>query len=56
MVRYEIKNRGSLHAHLILWVEDLDRARFAHEISTDIPKENNKDPYTMALHDLVITK
>ena len=35
--RYEIQNRGSMHAHVIFWVEKDDVKRVASEISAHIP-------------------
>ena len=52
----KLKWRRSSHAHVILWVEDVDRARVAHEIEAYILEDNNKDQYTMALCDLLISK
>jgi hypothetical protein len=36
VIRYEEQNRGSLHAHIILWVEATDADRVANEISAAI--------------------
>lgn len=33
----QVQGRGSLHAHIILWVHEDDRARVAAEISSTIP-------------------
>ncbi len=47
VVRYEAQDRGSLHAHIILWVHPDDKARVASEIVACIPavyRGNGSDP------------
>ena len=39
VIRYEVQERGSLHAHIILWVHKDDIARIAAEISGAIPAD-----------------
>ncbi len=47
VVRYEAQDRGSLHAHVILWVHPDDKARVASEIVACVPAVyhgNGSDP------------
>ena len=37
VVRYEIQFRGSLHAHIILWIENSDVEYVANEITATVP-------------------
>ena len=39
VIRYEVQNRGSLHAHIILWVDPKDIERIASEICGMVPAE-----------------
>eukprot|EP00798_Chlamydomonas_sp_ICE-L_P003121 gene3121-biopygen20880 len=39
VIRYEVHNRGSLHAHIILWVDPKDIERIASEICGMVPAE-----------------
>lgn len=39
VIRYEEQNRGSLHAHIILWVEPSHADRVANKISAAIPAQ-----------------
>ncbi len=44
VIRYEIQPRGSLHAHIILWIIENDIERITNEIITSVPImfNNNK--------------
>lgn len=47
VVRYEAQDRGSLHAHIILWVHPDDKARVASEIVACVPavyRGDSSDP------------
>jgi hypothetical protein len=37
LIRYELQHCGSLHAHIILWIEDNDVERVTNEITAVIP-------------------
>ena len=37
IVRYEIQFCGSLHAHIMLWIEDADLEHVANEITASVP-------------------
>jgi hypothetical protein len=37
VIRYEIQLHGSLHAHIMLWIEHADLERVANEITACIP-------------------
>ena len=37
VLRYEIQFRGSLHAHIILWIENSDVEHIANEITATVP-------------------
>ena len=39
VIRYEVQERGSLHAHIILWVHKDDIARVSAEICGAIPAD-----------------
>eukprot|EP00798_Chlamydomonas_sp_ICE-L_P009807 gene9807-biopygen6985 len=39
VIRFEVQNRGSLHAHIILWVDPKDIERIASEICGMVPAE-----------------
>ncbi len=42
LVRYEAQGRGSLHAHILLWLHEDDLERVEHEIVAFIPGEINQ--------------
>ena len=56
VIRYEIQNRGSLHAHVILWVHHDDHQRMANEIAAYIPRDKPLDPRNTMLRKLVLRK
>jgi hypothetical protein len=65
VIRYEEQGRASLHAKIILWVNERDVARVTNEISASIPAEYDEDsetfvhpldPDRLALKDLVLNK
>jgi hypothetical protein len=37
VIRYEVQSRGSLHAHILLWLDDEDVDRVTNEISAAVP-------------------
>jgi hypothetical protein len=37
VIRYELQHHGSIHAHIILWVNENDLQRIKNEITTFIP-------------------
>ena len=37
MVRYEVQGRGSLHAHILLWLDPVDALHLKHEIVAYLP-------------------
>jgi len=47
VVRYEIQQRGSLHAHIILWIMENDIKHITNEIITFVPTmfNNNKNEF-----------
>jgi hypothetical protein len=44
MVRYECQGRGSLHAHILLWVHPDDISRVGDEITASIPVSRQVPP------------
>jgi hypothetical protein len=65
VIRYEEQGRGSLHAHIILWLDPSDIERVTNEICAVIPAEFNEatgefippsDPESFALFHLVHRK
>ncbi|KAG1678200.1 hypothetical protein FOA52_016137 [Chlamydomonas sp. UWO 241] len=39
MVRYEVQARGSLHIHMVLWLDEVDTAEVAKEIVATMPAD-----------------
>ena len=39
VIRYEVQQRGSLHAHIILWLHPEDVSRVSAEIVANVPAE-----------------
>jgi len=39
MIRYEVQGRGSVHAHILLWVHPEDRVRVGSDICAHVPAE-----------------
>jgi hypothetical protein len=37
VIRYELQHRGSIHAHIILWVNEIDLQRIRNEMVVFIP-------------------
>lgn len=65
VIRYEVQDRGSLHAHIVIWLEPADVNTTAAEISACIPATFHEatdtftpptDPHELALYNLVIKK
>ena len=56
VIRYEIQNRGSLHAHVILWIHHDDRQQIANEIAAYVPRDKALDPRNTKLRELVFRK
>lgn len=57
LVRYEIQNRGSLHAHIILWISNEDVDKTTKEIAAYIPTVDEPTTnHSNELRSLVITK
>jgi len=65
VIRYEVQHRGSLHAHIILWVETDDIDKVAAEITAMIPADFDNDsmsftdptcPQQTTLKNLVLRK
>ena len=72
VIRYEVQDRGSLHAHIILWVQTEDIVRVSDEICGMVPAEfipddpddpksggtfqDSPDPSKLTLHKLVLRK
>ena len=54
--RYEIENRGSMHVHVIFWVEKDDVEQVANKISAHIPREDPSNIETNRLRELVVSK
>jgi hypothetical protein len=44
LIRYESQHRGSLHAHILLWLDEDDVARVEQEITASIPIHRDVDP------------
>lgn len=45
VIRYEVQNRGSLHAHIMVWVQEEDIEWISNEIDAHIPFQNNINQY-----------
>ena len=65
VIRYEVQHRGSLHAHIVIWIEAVDVPQAASEISACIPAVFDEasqefiapsDPQRLALFNLVTKK
>lgn len=64
MIRYEVQSRGSVHAHIVLWVDKADVPRVTNEIVACIPGRVDElgqlarpeDPMRARLYDLVCRK
>jgi ATP-dependent exoDNAse (exonuclease V) alpha subunit len=65
LTRYEVQGRGSLHAHIILWLHPDDVERVASEIVACVPAAFDKakhefvpptDPQQLKLYELVMRK
>ena len=68
MIRWEAQHRGSLHAHILQWVDAADTDRVAHDIMAYVPAEYDEqqcswtvpDPITQlhehALYNIVMRK
>ena len=68
MIRWEAQHRGSLHAHVLLWVDDADADRVADEIMAYVPAAYDEQqcswiapdpishPHEHALYKIVLRK
>jgi hypothetical protein len=65
LIRYEVQHRGSLHAHIVLWLSDADRERLASEICACVPAAYDaaaeqfippSDPSARRLYEFVVSK
>lgn len=65
VIRYEVQHRGSLHAHIVIWIQRTDVPRAASDISACIPAVFDEvaqefiaptDPQRLALFNLVTKK
>ena len=65
VIRYEVQHRGSLHAHIVIWIGPVDVPRVASEISACVPAVFDEasqdfivptDPQRLALFNLVTKK
>lgn len=65
VIRYEEQGRGSLHAHIILWVQASDIDRVSNEITAAIPADYDEttqdfvlppDSISKSLLNLVVSK
>jgi hypothetical protein len=44
MIRYESQDRGPLHVHMLLWLDETDVERVSQEIVACVPAEWDEDP------------
>ncbi|RYA80966.1 hypothetical protein DD594_27815, partial [Enterobacter cloacae complex sp. 4DZ1-17B1] len=58
LVRYEVQNRGSLHAHVILWMHEEDKEKLSAELAAYISTETSSVvlPAVSRLRELVLRK
>ena len=56
VIQYEIQSRGSVHAHVILWVDEDDIEQTTSEIVAHIPVAIASDNHASRLRDLVLQK
>ena len=68
VMRFEVQGRGSLHAHILLWIDPVDQDRVKNEISAFVPAEwdaatdsfiepdASKEPERHALYKMVMRK
>ncbi|MCO5551949.1 hypothetical protein L7F22_005456 [Adiantum nelumboides] len=56
LIRYEIQNRGSLHAHIILWISKDDIENVANEIMAYIPAAQQHGSKCNELREIVLQK
>jgi hypothetical protein len=65
VIRYEVQSRGSLHAHIILWIDSSDVDRVTQEITACVPTQWDEtsanfvrpaDPAEARLYDIVMRK
>ena len=46
IIRYEIQNHGSQHAHIMLWIDKDDRDRMSNEIVMHILKKDSIETHS----------